>query len=183
MLGDLLGGDGVVAAAGAVADEGIGVGGHGVREVPHGVGGDQGAVGAAGQADGNGSVRVGGCQALHAFDQRGYLSWQQLRHLADDPLVMVANHTLTHDNLQALSRDALDEEIKRSHALFTTRMGRPARYFTVPFGRFTQELALDCLEQDELVRPGRRHGMTSHEITSGLHDPALSRVPGDPGAL
>ncbi|MEU8267993.1 DUF6183 family protein [Sphaerisporangium sp. NPDC049002] len=25
--------------------------------------------------------------------------------------------------------------------------------------------------------------MTSHEITSGLHDPALSRVPGDPGAL
>ncbi|MBB2749287.1 UNVERIFIED_ORG: peptidoglycan/xylan/chitin deacetylase (PgdA/CDA1 family) [Microbispora rosea subsp. rosea] len=85
-------------------------------------------------------------QAQPLLAQRGYLAWPELRELAADELVTVANHTLTHDNLAALSRSALEEEITRSHALFTERMGFPARYFTVPFGRFTPELALDCLQ-------------------------------------
>ncbi|TMR22436.1 polysaccharide deacetylase family protein, partial [Nonomuraea turkmeniaca] len=77
--------------------------------------------------------------------QRGYLPWEQLRHLDGDRLVTIANHSLTHDNLAALTRPALQQEIDRSHELFTSRMGRPARYFTVPFGRFTQHLAVDLL--------------------------------------
>ncbi|MFG1928810.1 polysaccharide deacetylase family protein [Cryptosporangium sp. NPDC048952] len=78
--------------------------------------------------------------------RRGYLSWQQIAQLTDDPLVTVANHTYRHDNLAALSRGALREEIQGSHALFADRLGQAATYFTVPFGRFTQELALDCVD-------------------------------------
>jgi hypothetical protein len=78
--------------------------------------------------------------------KRGYLSWQQVNGLAADPLVTVANHTLGHHNLAALPLQAIHDEIRLSHVLFTQEIGLPARYFTIPFGRFTQELALDCLD-------------------------------------
>ncbi|QFR92688.1 polysaccharide deacetylase family protein [Streptomyces tsukubensis] len=81
------------------------------------------------------------------FAERGYLTWAQLRELDRDPLVTVANHTFRHENLSALSTDALRQEVHHSHTHFTQRMGgaRP-RCFTVPFGRLTQELALDLLD-------------------------------------
>ncbi|HUZ53022.1 MAG TPA: polysaccharide deacetylase family protein [Streptosporangiaceae bacterium] len=78
--------------------------------------------------------------------ERGYLSWEQAGGLAADPLVTVANHTLGHDNLAALPAQAIHDEIRLSHDLFTTELGFPARYFTIPFGQFSQELALDCLD-------------------------------------
>lgn len=80
------------------------------------------------------------------LSERGYLSWQQVRALAADPLVTVANHTLGHDNLAALPVQAVHDEIRVSHDLFTRELGPPARYFTIPFGQFRQELALDCLD-------------------------------------
>lgn len=84
-------------------------------------------------------------RARHWFDERGYLAWEQIRALSAHPLVTVANHTRGHDNLDALTRDALERELWDSHAHFTRNLGRPGRYLTVPFGRLTQELALDCL--------------------------------------
>ncbi|MFE5517309.1 polysaccharide deacetylase family protein [Streptomyces virginiae] len=86
------------------------------------------------------------------FAEPGYLTWARLQELARDPLVTVANHTYHHDNLAALDADAVRKEVNRSHAHFQQRMGSEARYFTVPFGRLTQELALDL--QDPLAALG-----------------------------
>ncbi|WP_416969357.1 polysaccharide deacetylase family protein [Streptomyces sp. 4F14] len=91
-------------------------------------------------------------RAAPFFAERGYLTWTQLRSLARDPRVTVANHTYRHDNLAALGPDAVRAEVERSHTHFTRRTGTAARYFTVPFGRLTQELALDLL--DSLVPLG-----------------------------
>ncbi|RKT08203.1 polysaccharide deacetylase [Streptomyces sp. 3211.6] len=77
------------------------------------------------------------------FAERGYLPWSKLQELALDPMVTVANHTYRHDNLAALGADAVRQEVDRSHTHFQQRMGTGARYFTVPFGRLTQQLALD----------------------------------------
>lgn len=86
------------------------------------------------------------------FAEPGYLPWPELRELAGDPLVTVSNHTYQHDNLAALGADAVRKEVNRSHAHFRQRMGTEARYFTVPFGRLTQEVALDL--QDPLTALG-----------------------------
>ncbi|MFF5781844.1 polysaccharide deacetylase family protein [Streptomyces virginiae] len=86
------------------------------------------------------------------FAERGYLPWPKLRELALDPLVTVANHSFGHTNLAALDADAVRQEVDRSHVHFQQRMGIGARYFTVPFGRLTQELALDL--QDPLAALG-----------------------------
>jgi peptidoglycan/xylan/chitin deacetylase (PgdA/CDA1 family) len=65
---------------------------------------------------------------------------------ANHPLVTVANHGWSHANLAALPPDRLVADINRSHSVFAAELGRPARYFTVPFGRFSQRLAADCVE-------------------------------------
>ncbi|WP_331727173.1 polysaccharide deacetylase family protein (plasmid) [Kitasatospora sp. NBC_00374] len=80
------------------------------------------------------------------FQQRGYLSWEQIRALAQDPLVTIANHTRGHDNLAAMTPEAVRREIHDSHAHLARALGRPARYFTMPFGQFIPDLALDCLD-------------------------------------
>lgn len=79
------------------------------------------------------------------LSERGYLSWDQLRPLLATPLATLANHTLGHDNLNALSRDAVRDEVRRAHTRIAARLG-PPRYFTVPYGRLDQRLALDLLD-------------------------------------
>ncbi|WP_060880067.1 polysaccharide deacetylase family protein [Streptomyces scabiei] len=86
------------------------------------------------------------------FAEPGYLTWPKLQELARDPLVTVSNHTYHHNNLAPLDADAVRDEVNRSHAHFEQRMGTAPRYFTVPFGRLTQEVALDL--QDPLAALG-----------------------------
>jgi peptidoglycan/xylan/chitin deacetylase (PgdA/CDA1 family) len=86
-------------------------------------------------------------QAARRHLSAAYLSWDTLRaRFASHPLVTVANHSWSHANLAALPRARLAAEIGRSHRMFAHELGRPARYFTVPFGRFSQRLAADCVE-------------------------------------
>lgn len=84
-------------------------------------------------------------QAGAYFAEPGYLLWPQVRQLASNPLVTLANHTFSHRNLAALTAGALEREIAVSHLTFAKHLGQPPRWFTVPFGRFTQELALDLI--------------------------------------
>jgi hypothetical protein len=76
----------------------------------------------------------------------GYLSWAQLRaRFVGNPLATLADHTWQHDNLAALGSQEIGNEVRRSHAEFTRHAGSAPRWFTVPFGRFTQRLAADLI--------------------------------------
>jgi hypothetical protein len=75
-----------------------------------------------------------------------YLSWPEIRaRFSGNYLATLANHTWGHDNLAAYGRRQLDAEIRESHDLFVRESGYQPRYFTVPFGQFTQRLAQDLI--------------------------------------
>jgi peptidoglycan/xylan/chitin deacetylase (PgdA/CDA1 family) len=75
-----------------------------------------------------------------------YLSWSDIRGLfSGNPLATLANHSWRHDNLAAYGRRRLAAEIRESHDIFARETGCQPRYFTVPFGRFTQRLAQDLI--------------------------------------
>ena len=90
------------------------------------------------------------------LDGNGYLSWQQIRDLAASPLVTVANHTDSHTNLAATPGDRLADEIRAAHTQIARHIGRPPRYVAVPFGRYQQRLAIDCIE---ILHPLNYHGI------------------------
>ena len=103
------------------------------------------------------------------FAARGYLSWEQVRALTGNPLATLANHTLDHDNLNALpSRQAVADEVRRAHTRIAGRLG-PPRYFTVPYGRLDQRLALDLI--DPLLELGYEGVLWVGEAGTAIHGP------------
>lgn len=68
------------------------------------------------------------------------LTWSQLREMASSGLITVGSHTHTHADLSVLSLTAVREELRRSQALIEERLGRPARHFAYPWGRWRPEV-------------------------------------------
>lgn len=67
---------------------------------------------------------------------RTHLSWQQLKTMADDPLVTIASHTKTHPALTKLSDQKLTQEIVESKKILESKLERPVHYFTYPYGNY-----------------------------------------------
>jgi Polysaccharide deacetylase len=110
--------------------------------------------------------------------RHAYLSWQDIRdQFTHHPLATLADHSWQHDNLASYQRDQLDVEIMRSCHTFSRELGRPPAYFAVPFGRFTQSLALDLITP--LQRLGYRGvlwvGKTGNSI-HGLYDAQIIQL-------
>jgi hypothetical protein len=104
-----------------------------------------------------------------------YLSWQDVRDLfTDDPLATLADHSWHHDNLAAYGRDQLDVEVIQSRHTFKRELGRPPAYFTVPFGRFTQALALDLITP--LQRLGYHGVLWVGEVGTTIRGPCNAQI-------
>ncbi|WP_107666372.1 polysaccharide deacetylase family protein [Cyanothece sp. BG0011] len=67
---------------------------------------------------------------------RSSLTWEQLQQLADDPLITIASHTITHPrDLRELSDDELFQEVMMSKEILEKKLGIPIKYFTYPEGK------------------------------------------------
>ena len=65
---------------------------------------------------------------------RTHVSWQELRTMAQDPLVTIASHSKTHPALTRLSNQKLAQEVVDSKKILEARLDRPVKYFTYPYG-------------------------------------------------
>ncbi|MDJ0661225.1 MAG: polysaccharide deacetylase family protein [Crocosphaera sp.] len=67
---------------------------------------------------------------------RSSLTWEQLQELANDPLITIASHTISHPrDLRELSDDELFQEVMMAKEIFEKRLGIPIKYFTYPEGK------------------------------------------------
>lgn len=67
---------------------------------------------------------------------RSSLTWNQLQQLANDPLITIAAHTISHPrDLRKLSDDELFQEVIMSKEILEERLGIPIKYFTYPEGK------------------------------------------------
>ena len=62
------------------------------------------------------------------------LSWDDLRELAQDPLVTIGAHTVSHPVLSALSPEQACAEMRDSRERIEARIGVPVAHFCYPFG-------------------------------------------------
>jgi peptidoglycan/xylan/chitin deacetylase (PgdA/CDA1 family) len=67
---------------------------------------------------------------------RTHVSWQDLKTMANDPLVTIASHSRTHPALTSLSNQKLAEEVVDSKQILESRLARPVQYFTYPYGNY-----------------------------------------------
>ncbi|PCI34564.1 MAG: chitin deacetylase [Alphaproteobacteria bacterium] len=71
---------------------------------------------------------------------RGYLSWQQIRDLAADPLVTIGHHAHTHDHLIRMSLDQATRDIDTATEIYQKELGVVPDIFAYPYGEFSPKL-------------------------------------------
>jgi peptidoglycan/xylan/chitin deacetylase (PgdA/CDA1 family) len=62
------------------------------------------------------------------------MDWDELRRLAEDPLVTIGAHTASHPRLSGLSEEVAREEIATSRVRIEAALGRPVQHLAYPFG-------------------------------------------------
>lgn len=68
-----------------------------------------------------------------------FLSQEQLRHLAQDPLCTIGAHTITHPYLSKLTCAEKKQEIVGSKQRLEEILGLPVYHFAYPYGDFDEE--------------------------------------------
>ena len=120
--------------------------------------------------------------ARHGVDQAAIcrescMSWDELKPFADDPLVTIGAHTITHSNLARQSEEIALDEMATSRARIESALQRPAVHFAYPYG---DKIAASAREFALARAAGfktavtTRPGMTFPESAS--HLTALARV-------
>ena len=62
------------------------------------------------------------------------MNWDEVRDLANDPLVTIGAHTRRHFALAKLGRAEAHQEIQESVQRLEQELGRPCRHFSFPYG-------------------------------------------------
>jgi peptidoglycan/xylan/chitin deacetylase (PgdA/CDA1 family) len=77
--------------------------------------------------------------ARHGVDQTAIcrelcMSWDELKSFADDPLVTIGAHTITHCNLARQTEEIASHEMATSRARIESALERPVLHLAYPYG-------------------------------------------------
>jgi len=70
----------------------------------------------------------------------GYMNWDQIREMQQDPLVSIGHHGHSHAHLLNMSADAVDQDIKRAGVLYQKELRLMPEIFAYPYGEFSPEM-------------------------------------------
>ena len=62
------------------------------------------------------------------------MSWDELKPFADDPLVSIGAHSITHSNLARQSAEIASQEMSVSRARIESVLQRPVLHLAYPYG-------------------------------------------------
>jgi len=88
----------------------------------------------------------------------GYMSWEQLREIAADPLVTVGHHGHTHAHMAWLDPAAQRSDIERASARFTAELGQVPALFAYPYGEVSLALRQSVAEAGFTAAFGQHSG-------------------------
>jgi len=86
------------------------------------------------------------------------LSWDELRSVADDPLVTIGAHSVSHRNLAQQCKELATQEIAESRERIEQAVHRPVRHFAYPYG---DQVAADEREFSLARAAGFETGVTT----------------------
>ncbi len=68
-----------------------------------------------------------------------YMNWSQILELHDADHVEIGNHSHSHEYLVDESPEIIKKDILRSIEIFNEKLGKNSKYFSYPFGEFSEE--------------------------------------------
>ncbi len=93
------------------------------------------------------------------FTDEHALTWDQVRTLAQDPLVTIGAHTTNHFPLKQMTEAELSAEVIESKVVLEKEIGHEVKHFAYPFGKRCEA---DTREYDFVERAGFSSGVTTN---------------------
>jgi peptidoglycan/xylan/chitin deacetylase (PgdA/CDA1 family) len=87
-----------------------------------------------------------------------YMSWDQLREIAGDPLVTIGHHSRAHAHMAWLDPAAQDADLAAASARFTAELGGVPRLFAYPYGEVSLALRQKVVEAGFSAAFGQQSG-------------------------
>lgn len=76
----------------------------------------------------------------YKFNPPAHMSLDQVKELAQSPLITFGSHTVSHADLARLSMEKLKRELVDSRKFLEDNLQKPVEYLSVPFGRFSMQV-------------------------------------------
>ncbi len=72
--------------------------------------------------------------------KRGYMTWDQIKELHENDLVSIGNHSHSHEYLIDWSNEKIIDDLKTSISLFKKELKHSPKFFSYPFGEYSDSL-------------------------------------------
>lgn len=97
---------------------------------------------------------------------RGYMTWDQIRELAKDPLVDIGHHSASHPHMADADAATARAEIERAAKVWEERLGRRPALFAYPFGEAGRETIEAVKKAGFIAAFGQHSGALGRDIAN-----------------
>jgi len=97
---------------------------------------------------------------------RGYMTWDQIRELAKDPLVDIGHHSASHLHMADADAATTRAEIERAANVWEERLGRKPTLFAYPFGEAGRETIEAVKNAGFVAAFGQHSGALGRDIAN-----------------
>ena len=70
----------------------------------------------------------------------GYMTWEQIKELEQEPFAYIGNHAHSHDYLVDFNKEDFMKDINSSISIFNKNLGYNPIFFSYPFGEYSLEI-------------------------------------------
>jgi peptidoglycan/xylan/chitin deacetylase (PgdA/CDA1 family) len=99
---------------------------------------------------------------------RDYLSWDQIREMAEDPLVTIGHHGHGHISLAKVSAENALADLKKASEIYKKELNFQPKIFAYPYGEFSEGL------KEQLKSIGIKAAFAQYSSAANSHSDQLS---------
>ena len=105
-----------------------------------------------------------------------YLTWEETRELAGNPLITIGDHTLDHKILSSLPVDQIKNEITASKGIIESQINKTVNTFAYPYGGYNQTAINDLSEAGFVAAVTTQYGNQCIKLPLTLRRIRIGRV-------
>ncbi|MDB9745265.1 polysaccharide deacetylase family protein [Candidatus Pelagibacter sp.] len=78
--------------------------------------------------------------STQSIGKYGYMTWEQIKELEQEPFAYIGNHAHSHDYLVDFNKEDFMKDINSSTSIFNKNLGYNPIFFSYPFGEYSLEI-------------------------------------------
>ena len=91
--------------------------------------------------------------------KKGYMNWEQIKEVEKSGLGIIGNHSHTHEYLVDQTNNQIINDINRAIKLFEKKLGHSPKYFSYPFGEYSNDFKKILKNLNFNIAFGQHSGM------------------------